>query len=227
MTADRCGCARVNHKHGTEARYSRDHCRCLPCRLARHRYVAAWRTGQATERRTVPIIGTRRRLQALTVMGWSPPEIAERVGMDSQIVRRLRSNEASSPRYGDTATVLATTKTRVEAVYDQLWNVASPGPKATRMRRLAQANNWAPPLAWDDDTIDDRTAHAWSSTGPSTSGLVDDVAVDQAIHGRPVRLSKSDVREVVQRMTDAGYSAAAIAERLGVSERTIVRKRAA
>jgi hypothetical protein len=36
-----CTHRRVRHEHGTEGRYARDGCRCLPCRSAHERYRAA------------------------------------------------------------------------------------------------------------------------------------------------------------------------------------------
>lgn len=58
-----------------------------------------------------------------------------------------------------------------------------------------------------------------------TDPVVDDVAVDAAVQGHPVRLTIAERREVVKRWSKAGESAREIGERLGVSQRMIQRDR--
>jgi hypothetical protein len=92
--------------------------------------------------------GTRRRLQALAVNGWTSRAIAERLGRKEQsTVLDIQSGRA--------ATVRRWTADAVAALYDELWDVPGPSVKA---RAHAQRNGWLPPLAWDDDTIDDPAA---------------------------------------------------------------------
>ena len=206
-----CTCPRARHVHGTEAAYTRDRCRCLPCRLARSTAVAAWKAGEPLPGTTVPIIGTRRRLQALTTLGWSPPELAVHAGMHPGVVRRLRSDEGSHPSYADTAAVLTLTRDRVGVVYDRLWAVPSVGPKATVMRRMALRRGWLPPLAWDDDTIDDPgfVPHV------AGTGGVDVVAVQRAVDGcRPVVLTRAERELAEVRLRASGVPVAEIERRL-------------
>ena len=99
-------------------------------------------------------IGLRRRIQALAAIGWSFTQLDRRLGMEagytSNIARR--------------GIVRTSTRAKIIALYDQLWN-ASP-PDSTRAERfaksralnLAQRNFWPSPLAWDDDEIDDPAA---------------------------------------------------------------------
>jgi hypothetical protein len=90
----------------------------------------------------VPACGSQRRLRALHAVGWSMSAIARDAGVPrcslSQTLRRPRITAGR-------ATVIA-------GVYQRL--AMTPGPsEATRARALAAG--WPPPLAWDDDTIDD------------------------------------------------------------------------
>lgn len=101
------------------------------------------------EGRPVDGTGTARRIQALALMGWSVPQIAQRAGKTPGTLRRALSG----------ATVKADTARAVSAAYDQLWSTPAPASAAsTRTRNRAAREGWAPPLAWDDDTIDDPAA---------------------------------------------------------------------
>ena len=54
---------------------------------------------------------------------------------------------------------------------------------------------------------------------------IDEIAVDRACYGDPVRLSVPERRIVSARLTRLGYTARQIGERLGVSWRTVQRYR--
>ena len=85
--------------------------------------------------------GTRRRLQALAVMGHSTAELAARMDVPSGVVRRLqRGNRAKVPAAIANATAL---------LYDQLWDVR--GTSHHTVRAMAERHGWVPPLGWDDD----------------------------------------------------------------------------
>lgn len=56
---------------------------------------------------------------------------------------------------------------------------------------------------------------------------IDDIAVERAMRGDPVRLTSAERSEAVVRLTNMRYSAREIAARLGLAERTIVRRRSA
>lgn len=101
----------------------------------------------------VDATGTRRRIQALVVMGWSMSKIAIRIGAaPTNIGKTMRS-----------ATVYAATARAVRDVYDELWDQAPPEDThrdriaASRARSYARNNGWVSPLAWDED-IDDPSA---------------------------------------------------------------------
>jgi hypothetical protein len=94
------------------------------------------------------VVGTARRLQALCALGWSRDALAEQLGCSPQLIERHRTGRL--PRlHRDTAA-------RYEAIYQRLQG--TPGPSQAA-RAHATGRGWAPPLLWDDDTLDDPTAH--------------------------------------------------------------------
>lgn len=104
---------------------------------------------------TVPAAGTVRRLQALAVAGWPLGRLARESGLTPYRITQLVT---TSP---ETATVAEARA--VAAVYAR-YSGASPGLcgvshiHARAARDRATAAGWAPPAAWDDDTIDDPAA---------------------------------------------------------------------
>lgn len=140
-------------RHGTNGGYyagCRDEC----CRSAATKYVKRLRMDQANGlERTVLAIGTWRRIEALMCLGWSQATIAERAGLcQPNISEMLRSRRDRIRR---------SIADRIAAVYDDL-SMLSPmdtSPQsAGRVRAHARRRGYAPPLAWDDDTIDDPSA---------------------------------------------------------------------
>ena len=115
----------------------------------------------------IPAVGARRRLQALGAIGWSQSQLGERLGI-------CRGNMPAVIR---SERLAAGTVRAIQALYEELWN--SPPPEgnqwdravAARSRNSARARGWAPPMAWDDDTIDDPEA-------------VPEGAGSTAVHGR-------------------------------------------
>lgn len=100
--------------------------------------------------------GLRRRLQALGAIGYSCIYIAKRIKTADARLHLIANGKQSTVRY-----VLAR---RIIAVYDELSDTPAPkGRSRTRVVRNAEANNWAGPVAWDDDTIDDpQAAPEWT-----------------------------------------------------------------
>lgn len=215
------------HKHGTEACYRDDRCRCIPCASARSREAAALRERRRTEgpqhvpagparkhvralmkggasavqvarvsgvglgtiydmligrgtssppterlyRRvsdalrsvtldealasvvptsTVPVIGSRRRVQALVAVGYTYPMIAEAAGLSTKTVYRLATMR--DVRYTKQAVV-----DKIRAAFDTL---PGGGPteftSPSQARRSEQARargallGWAVPAAWNN-----------------------------------------------------------------------------
>lgn len=141
-------------RHGTISGYTTMGCRLDCCRRASTIYMKKYRMVSMSGTVKVPSIGAVRRLRALHAIGWTRKQIATEVGMtesgtlfhQEMITRGLHN--------------------RIAAVYDRLQ--ATPGPSAAS-QRYARNKGWAPPLAWDEDTIDD--PHAEPNYGAPSHGL--------------------------------------------------------
>jgi hypothetical protein len=166
-------------------------------------------------------LGTRRRIQALVALGWPLPELAHRLDRTPQ---NLRASLASGR-------VAASTATAVGELYKQLWDKdptawGGVAPRHAReARELARRCGWPAPLAWDDIDHDHATA-AIPAEGGEIDELDVEIAIERLLNGVPVRLRIGERDEVIARLTARGHSLPRIAELLGVSDRTISRRRA-
>ena len=78
---------------------------------------------------------------------------------------------------------------------------------------------WLPPLAWDDIDTD---------PAPPTAGqepLLDEIAIELALAGQNVRLTRDERLEATRRGTERGLSLTQLSDLLGVDVRTIDRDR--
>ena len=146
--------------------------------------------------------GTRRRLQALVASGWPLYVLAGRAGL---------SRENIWKRLGVTLTRVST-RDAVRRLYDELWD-ADPIAHGVRPQSVAKARarglreGWPPPLAWDDDEIDDPAARpAGMRTAHKTRGTAEAEVMDLLDMGETVdaiaqrlRMSTSGVYQVVAR----------------------------
>lgn len=136
--------------------------RLIDTRIAHALTTVTWRP---TERQAVVLsVGARRRAQALAAIGWPMSDLAARVGMTAGNLSVTIAHPRLSYRHW----------VAIRDVYDE-WSM-TPGP-SRKTRQVAAARGWAPPLAWDDDTIDD--PHTDADQGdrrPGRPGVhVDDV----------------------------------------------------
>lgn len=152
--------------------------------------------------------GTTRRVQALVALGWSQAKLGQRLGIDPTNMGPLA--------HGARETTVATAKA-VRDLYDELSMQLPPAEShrdkiaASRARNYARAHGWLPPLAWDDELIDDPAHTPLLERGPSIThdDELDDAAIWRRMHGdRTVRLSKADAAEVVRRWAASGRSLA-------------------
>lgn len=122
---------------------------CAACREAA-------RVGEARYRkerylygpRKIPALGSRRRVQALHAIGWTFGEIGARMSppITSEAVAKLIHRDLT---YRDKANQIA-------AIYDALWDRPRSGTQgATRARNRSAKDGWLPPMAWDDERMDD------------------------------------------------------------------------
>jgi hypothetical protein len=107
--------------------------------------------------------GTRRRLEALGALGWTVPTLAARSGLSRPTLHNCHSGTAVTVR---TARLL-------RELYDRMWNEVPPETnraersKVQRARIGAARRGWAPPMAWDDDSIDDPAAQPQGVAKPN------------------------------------------------------------
>ena len=197
--------------------------------------------------RRIDATGARRRLQALTALGWSVSCLALHTDRTVRTLRRVLTADQ----------VTADTARCVAALFEQLRTARPPrrtGPEraaADRAAGRARTAGWRPPLGWDDiDTDQDETDQASariSGTGIGAAGvepsnvvrgdtclddsgcsqLLDEVAVQRAMTGERLPLTNSERCEAVARLTHQGLSARRIAELLHTTRRTITRLRGA
>ena len=115
--------------------------------------------------------GTSRRVQALVAIGWSQSRLAERLGMVIGNMQGIVNGRA----------VTVGKAMAVKDLFDKLWNQPQVGTDhrskiaANRARNYAQARGWLPPMAWDEDTIDDPAFIPDLQVRNDPSALIEDV----------------------------------------------------
>lgn len=166
---------------------------------------------------TIDGTGTRRRLQALVAIGWSISELARRLDA-------LPSNFGATIHGRKQVTVATATKAR--DLYEQLWDTPAPpsgrhGSVPIRARNYAKRMGWVPPLAWDDETIDDPAAAPHSDElaarrGAKGAGRVNadslhDCAIDWGMTREQAAdrlgVTKSGIEHALQRLDDPDTTA--------------------
>ena len=184
----------TKHAPGTAACYRNHACRCPDCRTANMAWQKPYKHEVLSGRtRTIGSTGTMRRLQALAAIGWSTVELARQLGVTQGPLWRLMMQPHRVRRE---------TATRVAALYDRLWNQPPPaGRGVAYARNSAARKGWPPPLAWDDDTIDDPAAEP--------QGMRAHVG------------ERGGTRESVAELLALGYTRAGIAQQLGITEAAV------
>lgn len=168
----------------------------------------------------VEATGSRRRLQALIAAGWPLPTLAQRLGRSPRNLRRTMNANL----------ITHASARRISTTYDELRNVPPPGhtaverARASLARVTARESGWLPPWAWDD--IDGDTEDL-AMEQDELEGSLDEIAIEQALQGEPVHLTRAERDEVIARLTKGGLSARQIADLIGTSSRNVVRRRAA
>lgn len=105
-------------------------------------------------RANVAGIGARRRLRALVALGWTQSELARRVGLTRAAFGRMI-------HAGPEVAMHAATVRRAREVYAELSMTLPPTTSkravynAEIARETARQHDWKPPLALDDDRLDD------------------------------------------------------------------------
>jgi hypothetical protein len=142
-----------------------------------------------------------RQLQSLVADGWTVEQLAAVAGLNHRTVWQT-INGHTSPSAGTTAAV--------DRLYEDL-KVEGPGdrPAAVRSRLRAERNGWVPTT---------------SPAGVTPQELVDQVAVDRAVHGERVPLRPVEQQAALRRLA-SHHPDDEIGRRLGVAARTVARHR--
>jgi hypothetical protein len=190
-------------QHGTRVAYNYG-CRCPEARKACAKYEAQRQLDllRGHGPRLVDATGTRRRLQALAVMGWTQHDIGLRLGVTDEMVRHFMAHRQVRRR----------TAERVAALFAEIG--MTPGPSQVSRQR-ALAKGWASPLMWDD--IDDPAERPVRDPRTEVVYHLDEVAIEETMAGRRVKLSHEERQEVFRRLIDRGLNASQIAQRLGMT----------
>ncbi|MET9304954.1 hypothetical protein ABZX68_06395 [Streptomyces cellulosae] len=104
---------------------------------------------------TLPAAGSSRRLQAMGCAGWPLGRLARETGLTPYRITQLATGQADTVTV-DEARAIAAVYARYSGASPGLHGVSHIHASAARDR--ATALGWAPPAAWDDDTIDDPAA---------------------------------------------------------------------
>lgn len=157
-----------------------------------------------------PALGSRRRLQALAVLGWTVEELGDRSGVKFTTIAAIQR--------GATQQITAARAATVHALWTDLAETRGPSTEATRR---ALAKGWAPPAAWDD--IDDPNAtpdgvpcsHRGCTHAPEVAGLCRRHYSDRR-EGRERQRVVINVDDL-EDLSRWGLTVPQAAERLGIS----------
>jgi hypothetical protein len=153
--------------------------------------------------------GTRRRVEALAVRGWSRNAVARHIGMREDNFRQAISQGRVSARVARL----------VVAAYDELWqkdpiDAGASLNSVARVRAGAARAGFHGPLAWDDDTIDDPDAVPMTDAVQPVVTVGGNVAA-RWLMGEAVILGPDDRRVVLRHLYEwTNDTTAEIAARL-------------
>jgi hypothetical protein len=190
-------------KCGTLVGYSAG-CRCTACRRARRDHEVQRRRDAARGiTYLVDATGTHRRIRALMRLGWSSKDIAQHCGWATgdavlQATQRPKVNRR--------------TAAKVARAYGALSMML--GPSDTTRRRAERAG-WPPPLAWDDERIDDPVHSPAASVDDLTLSEIDEAVVLRVLAGEHLPTNRAERQEILRRWVARGGSQATLCKRLG------------
>ncbi len=150
--------------------------------------------------------GTTRRLRALIAAGWTMTALAARLGWHIQQVWELTKQKHP--------TVTDATAATIASLYKEL--SATPGSSA-RARNHAARNGWLGPAWFDDDRIDDPDHDPLAEAQAADTTVIDEVAVDRALRGLDVVLTKPERHFAVHEGCRRGQKLTTVALALGMN----------
>jgi hypothetical protein len=141
-------------------------------------------------------LGAVRRIRALAARGWSPRTLAAATGLEEAVFTRQPAELAAwkNPPLQE-----------IGDAYERLWN-AQPPRSTSAERHLAKAaaerarqRGWPPPMAWDDDLLDDPSggpALGWKPRETSRTrraDLLEDIAFLREVDGAYLRATPAQL----------------------------------
>ncbi|MGW4124800.1 hypothetical protein [Nocardia sp. NPDC004711] len=158
-----------------------------------------------TDTALVPILGARRRFQALVASGYPAAQLARELGVGerSRTIRSLMGNRADKDGRV-THDIAAGRERAVKELFDRLQLV--PGPSA-QARALGKRRGWPLPMEWDETAIDDPAGRPEKARWTPAS-------------------AREERREHVDELVRQGLTNDEIADRLGINTRLVERDRA-
>ncbi|MEU4779239.1 hypothetical protein [Micromonospora sp. NPDC023633] len=150
----------------------------------------------------VPVVGTLRRMRALARLGWTFADIIAAGGSAIHRLDQVKDQEWVTERFA------AAVKTAYEALSMRQ------GPSIYTAARAAK-KGWPPPLAWDDEALDDPNAEP--DLGDPNAEVIDEIAVRRALAGERVSLTRTERDRAIAIGLDRGMTAADIARALHIS----------
>lgn len=155
----------------------------------------------------VDITGTRRRLRALMAIGYTQIYLGRRISDSKYGAHSLWTDKCAYTN--------ANVAARAVTLFDEIHLI--PGPSA-RARRWAVKKGWAPPLAWDEDAIDDPASTPIDCTLRIVRKVPADFADIVADH-RTLGRTDEQIAERIGMTTDAFQRRLT---RLGITQRSAV-----
>jgi hypothetical protein len=179
-------------------------CRCFDTRIKLSAHRRAWRRGESG---FVDATAARRITQGLACHGYTADQIAAMSGLSARTVYELQSGRK---------TVVQRRKEQVLRESADRVRLDEPrtGWDASRARSAARKNGWVPLAAWDDDTISDPAATP--EVGPELA-VIDPIAVDRALAGGNVRLTKPERVVALNVGVERGQPLSQVAKTLGLN----------
>ncbi|MFF9287571.1 helix-turn-helix domain-containing protein [Streptomyces griseosporeus] len=155
----------------------------------------------------VPALGATRRIRALYALGHFNWRIAQEAGVSRDTISALAA--------GLWPTIKVSADDGIRAAYDRLCMKTGTSAKT---RILAQRRGWAPPLAWEEEAIDDPSAVPQFDAEPATATEGENL-VARWLMGESVVLGAEHRDEALLHLFEwTSLSSQQIADRLGMSK---------
>lgn len=171
---------------------------CQPCRTAAATYrrnLRARRYLTRQDRLYIDSTGTIRRIRALMALGWRLADLDQALGHRADVNYCHNITRQAKVHYK--------TARKVAGLYDRLSMKLGP---SERTRTIAQKRGWLPPLAWDDDHIDDPTYRPRRGSNRRRTTDIDPAVVQRFLAGEyDLRLTRAEKFEVVRRWQGSQY----------------------